>query len=53
MWDIHLLHEIPFPIVYANWSLVFLSVNNFYWPRTALSSVLVIIRGYSLARRFG
>ena len=28
-------------IVHAKWSLVFQSVNNSYWPKTALSSLLI------------
>ena len=31
----------PFPIVYARWSLVFRSVNNSYWSKTALIPVLI------------
>ena len=31
----------PSPIVYGNWSLVFRSVNNSYYPETALSPVLI------------
>ena len=31
----------PFPIVYAEWFLVFWSVNNAYCPKTALSRVRI------------